>query len=209
MPAVIDEATYQRAGAARGERSHQPEQQLARLPLPVMCGACGEKMRRLHDARLKISESWVCACGAKVWISDAGLHAALTELLNHLITRPDLVVDGPTEEQEQPLGIAAMRNEIGRQLEGFSFDRDQVKKSIFELAALKYSLLDSQKNTSKQLRAELSQMAPLSAFSPEVLREVAGQILLGGPAAVQIKLKNGQSVGKDEHHECDGNPGQA
>ncbi|MCL2299787.1 MAG: hypothetical protein FWC27_06535 [Firmicutes bacterium] len=102
-----------------------------------------------------------------------------------------------------------MQNEISRQLEGFNFDRDKLKESIFELAALKYSRLDDQKNTTKQLRAELNQMAPLSAFSSDVLDRLTGQILLSSPAIVQLRLKNGQIIGRDDDHECDDNPGQA
>jgi len=209
LPPIIDEATQKHAGAAKGERNNQPERQTPRPACPVVCAACGAKMRRIHDARRKTRESWVCPCGAKVWISDSGLHTALTEILNRLIAQPDLVAEEPTEEPETPLNIVAMQNEIGRQLEGFDFDRDKVKGSILELAALKYSRLDDRKNTTKQLRAELTKMAPLSAFSPAVLSRVAGQTLLGKPTIVQIKLKNGQIVGKEDDHECDGNSGQA
>ena len=210
MPTIIDEATYNRTNAAKGERNNQLVQQKSqRLACPVTCANCGAKMRRLHDARRKISESWICQCGAKVWLSDSDLQTTLTKILNRLIGRPDLVAEEPAEEQETPLNIIAIQNEISRRLEGFDFDRDKVKESIFELAALKYSRLDDRKNTTKQLRAELTKMAPLSAFAPEVLGRLAVQILLGEPAVVQIKLKNGQIVRKDENDECNGDPGQA
>ena len=166
-------------------------------------------MQRQHDARRRISESWVCPCGAKVWISDTDLHTALAEILNHLIVQPNLIAAESTEEQEAPLNLVAMQNEIGRQLEGFDFDRDKVKESIFELAALKYSRLDDRKNTTKQLRAELKQMAPLSAFSPEILSKLAGQIVMSEPAVIQIKLKNGQIIGKGDDHEGDSDSAEA
>ena len=209
LPPIIDEDAYSRAGAIKGERNNQTEQQLPRPVCPAVCAVCGEKMQRRHDTRRKISESWMCPCGAKVWLSDTNLQATLMEILNRLIARPDLVTEGPAEVQETPLNLVAMQNDIGRQLEGFDFDRDKVKEDIFELAALKYSRLDDRKNTTKQLRAELKQMAPLSAFSPEVLSRFAGQIILGEPAVVQIKLKNGQIIGKEDDHECDDDPGQA
>jgi len=209
LPPIIDEAAHSRAGAAKGERNNQPEQQPPQPVCPTVCAVCGAKMRRIHDTRRKITESWVCLCGAKVWISDTDLHTSLMEILNRLIAQPDLVVDGHIEEQETPLNLVAMQNEISRQLEGFAFDRDKVKEDIFELAALKYSRLDDRKNTTKQLRAELERMAPLSDFSPAVLGTLAGQILLGEPDVVQIKLKNGQIIGKEDGHESNGNPGQA
>ena len=197
LPPIVDEATQKHAGAAKGERNNLPKRQTPRPACPAVCAACGEKMRRIHDARRKTRESWVCPCGAKVWVSDIDLHDALAGILNRLIAQPDLIADEPAEEQETPLNIVAMQNEIGRQLEGFDFNRDKVKGSILALAALKYSRLDDRKNTTKQLRAELTKMAPLSVFSPEVLGRLAGQILLGEPDVVQIKLKNGQIVGKD------------
>jgi len=210
LPPIIDEVTYNHANAAKDERNNQGvHQQSARPACPVVCASCGTKMRRVHDTRRKISESWICPCGAKIWIRDCDLQTALTEILNQLIRRPNLVAEGPAEEQEPPLNLIAIQNEINRQLEGFNFDRDKVKGSIFELATLKYNRLDDRKNTTKQLRAELKQMAPLSDFSPEVLSRVAAQILLGEPAVVQIKLKNGQIVGKDENDERNCDSGQA
>ena len=209
LPPIIDEATHSRAGTLKCERNNQTEQQPPRPACLVVCAMCGEKMQRQHDARRRISESWICPCGAKIWISDNALHTTLTEILNHLIAQPDLVAEEPAEEQETPLNLIAMQNDISRQLEGFDFDRDKVKESIFELAALKYGNLDDRKNTTKQLRAELKQMAPLSAFSPEVLGRVASQIILSEPAIVQIKLKNGQIIGKDDDHEGDSDPAQA
>ena len=209
LPAIIDETTHSRAGAAKGERNNQPKQQPPRLVCPVVCNLCDNKMRRIHDTRRKTNESWKCPCGAKVWISDNDLYIALTEILNRLIVQPDLVENELTEEQETSLNLVVMQNEIGRQLEGFAFDRDRVKGDILELAALKYNRLDDRKNTTKQLRAELKQMAPLSAFSPEALGRLAGQILLGEQTVVQIKLKNGQIVGKEDGHESNGNPGEA
>ena len=210
LPPIIDEAAYSNANIARVQRNNHPDRRNTQRPAClVLCAACGDKMQRQHDTRWAITEIWVCECGARVRISDSGLQAALTEILNRLIAQPDLITEGLPEEQDQPLNIIAAQNEISRQLEGFHFDRDQVKESIFQLAALKYSRLDERKNTTKQLRAELHQMAPLSAFSPEALRKIAGQIIMSQPAAVQIKLKNGQIVGKEDDHEGDSDPGKA
>lgn len=209
LPSIIDEVIYTNANAVKNARNNYSERKPKQHACPVICAVCGEKMQRRHDTRRNISESWMCQCGVKIWISDADLHAALAEILNRLIKQPDLAVEGPTEKQEIPLNLVAMQNDISHQLEGFDFDRDKVKESIFELAALKYNQLDDRKNTTKQLRAELKQMAPLSAFSPEILGRVASQIILREPAVVQIKLKNGQIIGKDYDHEGDNDPGQA
>ena len=210
LPPIIDEAAYASANAAKVQRNNHPERKDTQPPAcPVLCAACGEKMQRRHDIRWAIPEIWVCKCGARVSISDNDLQDALAEILNRLIAHPDIITDQPTEEQEQSLNIVAAQNEISRQLEGFHFDRDQVKESIFQLAALKYSRLDERKNTTKQLRAELNQMAPLSAFSAEALCKVAGQIIISEPVVVQIKLKNGQIIGKEDDHEGDSDPGQA
>ena len=206
LPAIIDEADFTRAGVIKNERNNHADQQSPRLPLPVVCADCETKIQRRHEHRSKRPERWYCpGCGAVTGLRQGELEDCITEILNRLIAQPDLVTDEPPAE-EQPLNIVSMQNEISRLLEGFHFDRDTVKSSIFELAVLKYSRLDNRKNMTKQLRAELTQMAPLSAFSPEVLIKIAGQICLSAPDIVQLQLKNGQIIGKDDGHEGDNDP---
>ncbi|MCL2299908.1 MAG: recombinase family protein [Firmicutes bacterium] len=104
LPVIVDEATYNRAGAAKGERNNQPAQQAPRMILPVICAACGAKMQRRHEPRCKCPERWYCpACGETAGLQEGEMEGALTDILNRLITQPDLVADGPAEEQEQPL----------------------------------------------------------------------------------------------------------
>jgi len=140
FPAIINEADFTRAGATKNERNNQSGSQSTRLPLPIMCADCEMKMQRRRESRCKRPERWYCPnCGAVTGLRQGELEDCITEILNRLIVQPDLVTYEPTEEQDNSLNITATQNEISRQLEGFHFDRDTVKASIFELATLKYS----------------------------------------------------------------------
>ena len=210
FPALISEGAFERVKILiAGKSAQRAIEQTVNISMPVRCLKCEVKMQRRHEPRCKCPERWYCpACGAVAGFRAGELENILSSILNRLIAQPELVTDEPVEEQEQPLNIVAMHNEISRQLEGFHFDRDKLKESIFELAALKYSRLNARKNTTKQLRAELKQLAPLSGFSPETLDRIAVEVILSAPATVQLRLKNGQIVGKDDDHECDDNPGE-
>lgn len=201
FPALVCEADFhavQNQKQERNDRRAIPESHVSQLTLPVYCAACGEVMKRQHKARLPVQESWQCPCGAKIWLADSDLLREITEILNRLIANPALI----SEQQEPPdearqLGIRRLQNEIGRQMEGFDFDRDAVQQDIFALAAAKFAALPSGPATTYLLRGLFEKSATLDAFSRELLEAAALQIVLGG-GGIFLKLKNKQVVGKDD-----------
>lgn len=203
FPALVDEADFHTAQSMKHDRNDrkaiQPENHISQISLPVVCAACGTAMKRTHHTKRKIHDAWECPCGAKVRLADSGLLAGISEILNRLIAEPTLIIEEEHQpDEERQLEIRRQQNEIGRQLEGFEFDRDAVQKDIFTLAVAKYKNLPDHATT-YLLRAAFEKSAPLASFSRELLEATAKRILLGSEG-IFIMLKNGQTIGKDDNN---------
>jgi len=207
VPVLIDETIFHATQALKQDRNDrktiQPEQHISQVTVPVVCAACGTAMIRTHHTRRKITEAWDCPCGERVWLADSDLLAGITELLNCLIADPTQIMEVPHEPDEtQQLEVRRLQNEIGRQMEGFGFEREAVQRDIFALAAAKFTALPSGPATTYLLRAAFEKSAPLDSFSRELLEATVTQVLLGS-GGVFVKLKNGQIIGKDGDHGSD------
>ena len=124
-----------------------------------------------------------------------------------MISEPALITEELHEPDEaQQLEIRRLQNEIGRQLEGFDFDREAVQRDIFSLAAAKFKSLPD-RATTQILRVTFEKSAPLDSFSRELLEATVSQILLGGDG-VSIKLKNHQIIGKEYKNADDSTAGE-
>ena len=211
FPALVDDITFHAVQAKKHERNDrkviQPETHISQVTLPVVCFACGTAMTRTHHTNRKIADAWDCPCGVRISLLDGDLLAGITEILNRLIADPALIIEQPQEPDEaQQLEIRRQQNEISRQLEGFSFDRDTVQQDIFALAAAKFKSLPDH-TTTQILRAAFEKSAPLNSFSRELLETTVTQVLLGNDG-IYLKLKNHQIIGKDDKNADDSSHGE-
>lgn len=204
-PALISEDMFRGTQAVKDSNNNQriKSEVPFRLPCPVEC-TCGHKMNRRHDSRRKLSqELWTCQnpdCKRIININDDALLGELTELLNRLIGNPSVVQTNADESAEPPIEIRRLQNEVNRQLDSLDFEKEQVKKAIFTLAAEKYSQIDNQNIIAKMLRAELKKQAPLSHFSTELFKRTVSKILFDENGQTVLALKNGQNIGKEPNY---------
>lgn len=204
-PALISEDMFRGTQAVKDSNNNQriKSEVPFRLPCPVEC-TCGHKMNRRHDSRRKLSqELWTCQnpdCKRIININDDALLGELTELLNRLIGNPSVVQTNADESAEPPIEIRRLQNEVNRQLDSLDFEKEQVKKAIFTLAAEKYSQIDNQNIIAKMLRAELKKQAPLSHFSTELFKRTVSKILFDENGQTVLTLKNGQNIGKESNY---------
>jgi len=211
FPLLVDEAVFRAVQTRKQERNDrkmiQSESHVSQITMPVACATCGSAMTRTHHTRRKIAEAWDCPCGVKISLLDSNLLAGITEILNRLIADPALITEEPHEPDEvQQLEIRRLGNEIGRQLEGFEFDRDTVQQDIFSLAAAKYASLPD-RATTQLLRVAFEKSVPLESFSRELLEAAAMQVLLVSDG-ILLKLKNNQIIGKDDKNADDSSHGE-
>ncbi len=94
--------------------------------------------------------------------------------------------------------FARFENEISRVLDSHSFDKNILRKKILECVSLKYKDIDSQKYTSKILKADFANASPLSAFSMDLFNRTVKAIKFSTGGAVSIILLNDQQIGKEQ-----------
>ena len=200
FPKIIEETIFQKVLDMKQSKSLTFNCQLlpvnSQLKFPVEC-YCNAKMARRHDKRRKASQDyWMCQnpeCKQTVNMNNDMLEIEITEILNRLVSNPNLIQTN-YEEQDEPLEVKRLQNDINRQLDIFAFDKEAMKASIFTLATEKYRYIDSRIVVSQMIKAESKQQALLSHFSAEFLKKVAIKIIFNEDGQVTIVLKNQQQV---------------
>lgn len=204
-PPIINEDIYDKTQALKSNRNTQKhidrEKHASNITVPIICPKCGERLQRKHNCRNTEVELWRCtneACNYKTKISDSNLLLVITDMLNLIIDNPNII------EPEAPEGISApslevmrLTNEISRTLEGFDFDKEQLKNRIFECAAKKYSEIKSARHISDMLKTEFASQTRSSVFNKELLERTASKIILNKDGSVCLVLKNNQIIGKE------------
>ncbi len=105
-------------------------------------------------------------------------------------------------DQEPSIEVRRLDNEIDRTLEGFGFNKDDLRKKILKRISLKYQDIASETYTAKRLRADLTDAGPLSTFSADLFARTAKAIRFNENGSVSIILINDQQIGKEQ---ADGN----
>lgn len=146
-PCIIEPSIYEKAQAVRASRNTQKSldrtADIFKLQLPVLCEKCREPMHRKHDSRTAYREKWVCkSCGGVIKISDDAFLSAITECINYLIAKPNILRGDPTPT-EPPVEVIRLKNEIGRLLDSPTIEKETLKNRIFEYASLLYETLDT------------------------------------------------------------------
>ena len=146
-PSIIEQSVYDKAQAVRASRNTQKSldrtADIFKLQLPVLCEKCREPMHRKHDSRTAYREKWVCkTCGEVIKISDDAFLSAITECINYLIAKPNILRGDPTPT-EPPVEVIRLKNEIGRLLDSPTIEKETLKNRIFEYASLLYETLDT------------------------------------------------------------------
>lgn len=146
-PSIIEQSVYDKAQAVRASRNTQKSldrtADIFKLQLPVLCEKCREPMHRKHDSRTAYREKWVCkTCGEVIKISDDAFLSAITECINYLIAKPNILHYDPAPI-EPPVEVIRLKNEIGRQLDSPVMEKEPLKNRIFEYASLLYETLDT------------------------------------------------------------------
>ena len=201
-PSLVDEDMFRKAQTVKGSKTKYDDksENTFRLPCLVEC-SCGEKMKRHHDHRRKISRQfWKCQnpdCKRVVNINDDDLQIQITQLLNHIIDNPNLIKEHNVES-EIPTEVRRLNNEVNQQLDSLDFDKEEVKVDIFTLASEKYKHLDNNQVFTRMLKAEFEIQTPLLSFSNELFKRTVTKLTFDENDKVIIILKNNQRIGKEK-----------
>lgn len=122
----------------------------------------------------------------------------ITQCLNTVISNSDAIEMITDIDKDPSLDVRRFENEISRVLDSHSFDKNILRKKILECVSLKYKDIDSQKYTSKILKADFANASPLSAFSMDLFNRTVKAIKFSTGGAVSIILLNDQQIGKEQ-----------
>ena len=208
-PQIIETDTFRRIQEIRSERNTQKSldrtSDIFQMSTPVLCGECGQPMRRIHDSRNRCKEKWVCGCcKAFITIADEDFLQAVTDTLNTVIRNPHLA-DVSQNDAEPLMAVLRAKNEIGQMLDSPSVDKEKLKNKIFECASLMYDEIDDTKFITKMLKAAFEKSEPLSVFNRELTDQTVMSITLYADKSTELTLKNGQVIRKEHNHATDSN----
>lgn len=133
----------------------------------------------------------------------------ITELLNTLICKPDMIHSYRHCQKELPIEQRRLDNEIARTLEGYAFDKDTLREKLFQRAALCYRQIGNEAYIENQLRCILGQSECLESFNAELTNKIVKQIRLSEDGSVRIILINEQEVRKEQTDHASSSPSDA
>ena len=204
-PPIIDEDTHKTLIRIKSEKNTQKstdrKADIFNLGVPILCPKCGSKMYRRHDSSRKCQDWWLCQnnnCKNIISISDNDLIYGITECLNTVINKPDIIKTVTDVDKEPSLDVYRLENEISRVLDSHSFDKNILRKKMLECVSLKYRDIDSQKYTSKRLKADFANASPLINFSMDLFNRTVKTIKFSTDGMVSIILINDQQIGKEQ-----------
>ncbi len=203
-PAIITQKTYDAVQKIKESRNTQKgvdrKADIFQITVPVRCPVCGSEMHRRTDRRSKCSQRWACRkddCRHLIAISDEELLGALTELMNIVIADPERICIPKPAVQEPSTKLRRLNNEIGRTLEGFSIQKDTLRKQLLQSVSLKYEGIDNAVYIAGRLKADFANASPLFDFSPELFNRTVSELRICENGSVILTLTNGQQIGKE------------
>ena len=187
------------------DRNHE----IFHIDVPINCPVCGSEMSRRHDSRFKkCPQKWICSntdCRTVIYKADNDLLNDITVLLNQVIVNPGLLKIPGEPGHELSVQVRKAENEIARMLDILDYDKGILRKKMIECVSLKYADIDSAPYTAHRLKAAFANAEPLSTFSLPLFKRAVQAIHLEKDGTVNIKLANGQMVGKDDEDATDSN----
>ena len=209
-PVIITQETYAAVQKIKESRNTQKgvdrKADIFQITVPVRCPVCGSEMHRRSDSRIKCSQRWTCVkddCRRLIGISDEALLGGITELLNSLIAKPERITIPAPVEYEPSAELRRLNHEIGRSLDGFSIQKETLRKQLLQSVSLKYEGIDNAVYTAGRLKADFANASPLSDFSPELFNRTVSELRLCENGSVILTLTNGQQIGKEQNDGSD------
>ena len=204
-PAILDQEIFDALQRLKAERNTQKNcdrgTDIFQLSVPVKCPLCGCEMHRRYDARIKdVAQRWTCQnpeCKKLIAKSDEELLFEITELLNKVISAPEMIRIPTATDREPCPEVRKLDNEIGRMLEGFHADKDALRKAILRRVSAAYRDIPNEIYTAKRLRAVFANAEPLSSFSTDLFSRTVKAIRFHEDGTIGILLTNDQEIGKE------------
>ena len=127
-------------------------------------------------------------------IFDKDIEASVTIIFNRVINNIGLIDKHFTkfESYTPTIEITKLNNEINRMLEKRDSNSDEIKKSIFKCASLKYDCcqLETTKEMTHRLKAEFEKVKTIDGFPYSLFENTVSKIVIGDDRTLLIEFKN-------------------
>ena len=201
-PKIIDEKLYNKANKARLSKNVKIEPEKSKLDkfirLHSECPDCNSPLKRQkqgHDE--KAWTAYKCTnpvCPAKS-IKEQRLYQLITEMTNLLIQNLDLANEPTIHDVPDDTLADDKANEIYMKMAG-EYDKDDVLKSLYELARLKFqsSTITDMSAVTDRIKKELCKYGNCERVSLPLMQKIVSKFYVGGDNELKIKLINGKTI---------------
>lgn len=203
-PAILPAGTLdtiQRIKSARNTQiSTDRSADIFKFNTPVLCPKCGSEMHRRHDSRCKCRQRWTCkneSCRELIILSDEDLLNQITVILNTVIADPGILNSPPELAIRENTQVARLENEISRNLDTRSFDKELLRRKMLRCLSLKYQNIDHHAYTIQKMKADFEKSGPLSSFPADLVARTVQSVTLNTDGTIFLTLINNQTIGKE------------
>ena len=168
--------------------------------IPVSCPRCNNRLRRVVDNRDKNPIRWRCQsakCSFSKIKYDESLFDELTELLNIVIGKPEMIELSSMDDLKSADALRELNGEITKMLNSGSMDSEAIRRKMLMVATLKYAGLNTSNYKAERIRDIFMATKPLSSFSLSLLERTVDEIRFHEDGALGIVLENGQEITKE------------
>ena len=176
-----------------------PLQEVKELRSLVVCGSCGNPMRRRYERKAKKQPvRWICQnpdCKTLMVIKDEELKEAIKKILNQIRTG-DVTKNRassffiPTNEIQRQEKALLRRIDHSRPEEA-----ETLREMVWDLAMQKYLQCMDERDEFDRIQAVLQQNADEQRiFDAELVKQIVSQIILGLEDKIRLRLKDGQTI---------------
>ena len=201
-PKIIDEKLYNKANKTRLSKNVKQEPEKSELDkfirLHSECPDCSSPLKRQHQGHdEKVWTAYKCTnpvCPAKS-VKENRLYQLITEMTNLLIQNLDLANEPTITEIPDDTLADDKANEIYIKMAG-EYDKDDVLKSLYELARLKFqsSTITDMSAVTDRIKKELCKYGNCERVSLPLMQKIVSKFYVGGDNELKMKLINGKTI---------------
>ena len=199
---IIDEKLYNKANKTRLSKNVKQEPEKSELDkfirLHSECPDCNSPLKRQHQGHdEKTWTAYKCTnpiCPAKS-IKENRLYQLITEMTNLLIQNLELANEPTITEIPDDTLADDKANEIYIKMAG-EYDKDDVLKSLYELARLKFqsSTITDMSAVTDRIKKELCKYGNCERVPLPLMQKIVSKFYVGGDNELKMKLINGKTI---------------
>lgn len=197
FPQIIDEKVFENINKLlslkRAKRVYAPDNEIYKIPVPVLCPECASEMRRVVNCLREPHQKWFCKsklCRHSVAITDEKLLNKLVDIIDELINNSELLLklNGNKDYVGMPqFDFEEIKNSGGR-------DKDIPYEKINDYISLLYSECNDVSGKTTKLKDMLMLMRKNNDMSLKNLYYLSDAIKLYSDGTVGVILINGQEI---------------